>query len=59
MTEITRDYRGMALLVELNADRILTALVIAAALAAMALVGIEAASGHRVEAPAPAATRTL
>ena len=57
MHTLEQNLKGLTLLIDVNSDRILSAMAIAVALAAMALLGFEIVSGQLVEAmPVPAFT---
>ena len=49
MHTLEQNLKGISLLIDVNSDRILSALAIAVALAAMALLGFEIVSGQFVE----------
>lgn len=54
MTRIEKGYTGLTLLLDLNSDRIIAAVAIAAAFLALALFGFQYATGHSVELLSPA-----
>lgn len=51
MQNVIENTRGLALLVDVNNDRLLSILIIALAMAAVALVGVEYASSFMVQTP--------
>ncbi len=58
MQHVSTGYKGLGLLLDVNNDRLLSILIIAVAMAAVGLVGVEYASRVIVE-DAPAALSTL
>jgi hypothetical protein len=59
MQTITGGYRGLGLLIDVNNDRMLSVLIVAAALAAVGWVGVEYAHSLIVEDAAPVTTAFL
>jgi hypothetical protein len=51
MRQLATGYKGIGLLVDVNSDRLLSILIIVAAMAAVGLVGVEYASSSIVQGP--------
>ncbi|GEM_PF-1577982 len=49
MQQVTEGYRGLELLFEINSDRFISALIIAAAMAAVGWIGVEYAQSYFVQ----------
>jgi len=59
MQQVARGYKGLGLLVDLNSDRMLSILIIAAALAAVGWVGVEYGANFIAEDTGYSLTTTL
>lgn len=59
MQTLTGGYRGLGLLIDVNNDRMLSVLIVAAALAAVGWVGVEYAQSLIVQDTVPATTTFL